>query len=85
MWSTRLDADLVFVPMEPHTLDLQHSHAVISRMAAASRATVLKGDYSSGQILALVGRFKVCTRNEVALPHVRSHAAGPIRGSPLRR
>ncbi len=54
----RLDADLVFVPMEPHTLDLQHSHAVISRMAAASRATVLKGDYSSGQILALVGRFK---------------------------
>ncbi|MGI5836750.1 MAG: polysaccharide pyruvyl transferase family protein, partial [Chloroflexota bacterium] len=54
----RLDADLVFVPMEPRTLDLQHSHAIISRMAYARRATVLKGDYTSGQILSLVGRFE---------------------------
>lgn len=54
----RLDADLVFVPMEPQTLDLQHSHAIISKMACARRATVLKGDYSSGQILSLVGRFR---------------------------
>lgn len=54
----RLDTDLVFVSMEPRTLDLQHSHAIIARMAYARRATVLKGDYTSGQILSLVGRFE---------------------------
>lgn len=50
----RMDADLIFVPMEPHVLDTQHSHAVIAQMANARRATVLKGDYTSGQILSLM-------------------------------
>ncbi|MDA8216497.1 MAG: polysaccharide pyruvyl transferase family protein [Dehalococcoidales bacterium] len=53
----RLDADLVFVPMEPHVLDTQHSHAVIARMAYPRRATVLKGEYTSGQILTLMENF----------------------------
>jgi len=53
----RLDADLVFVPMEPRQKDTQHSHAVVSRMAYAHRATVLKGEYTSGQLLSLVGHF----------------------------
>lgn len=53
----RFDADLVFVPMESRMLDLQHSHAVMSKMANPNRARVLKGTYSSGEMLALVKRF----------------------------
>lgn len=53
----RYDADLVFVPMEPTRLDPQHSHAVISKMSCAKRATVLKGDYTPGQVLELIGHF----------------------------
>jgi polysaccharide pyruvyl transferase CsaB len=53
----RLEADLVFVPMEPRRKDTQHSHAVVSRMAYAHRATVLKGEYTSGQLLSLMGHF----------------------------
>jgi polysaccharide pyruvyl transferase CsaB len=52
----RLNADLLFVPMERGTLDLQHSHAVISKMAHPHRATVLKGEYTSGQVLSLMGK-----------------------------
>jgi polysaccharide pyruvyl transferase CsaB len=53
----RLDADLVFVPMEHNVLDVQHSHRVIGQMAYARRATVLKGEYTPGQMLSLVGQF----------------------------
>lgn len=51
----RLDADVVFFPMESRVLDLQHSHAVISKMLRPQRATILKGDYTSGQILSIMG------------------------------
>ncbi|HKW90782.1 MAG TPA: polysaccharide pyruvyl transferase family protein [Methylomirabilota bacterium] len=53
----RLEADLVFVPMEPRRKDTQHSHAVVSKMAYAHRATVLKGEYTSGQLLSLMSHF----------------------------
>ena len=53
----RFDAEIVFVPMEPASLDTQHSHAVIAQMLRPQRATVLKGEYTSTQILALMGRF----------------------------
>ena len=53
----RYDADIVFVPMEPKMQDVQHCHAVVAQMLRAQRATVLKGDYSSGQLLALVRHF----------------------------
>jgi polysaccharide pyruvyl transferase CsaB len=53
----RFDADVVFVPMEHSVLDIQHSHAVIAKMLRPQRARVLNGEYSSGQILALMGRF----------------------------
>jgi polysaccharide pyruvyl transferase CsaB len=51
----RLGADLVFVPMEPGEQDTQQTYAVLARMAYARRATVLRSDYTSGQILSLVG------------------------------
>jgi polysaccharide pyruvyl transferase CsaB len=53
----RFDADVVFVPMERSVLDTQHSHGVIAKMLRAQRATVLKGEYTSGQLLSLMGRF----------------------------
>lgn len=53
----RFDADVVLVPMEPKMLDMRHCHAVIAQMLRAQRATVLKGEYTSGQMLSLVGRF----------------------------
>jgi polysaccharide pyruvyl transferase CsaB len=53
----RLDADLVFVPLEPRQKDAQHCHAVVSKMAHAHQATVLKGDYTSGQLLSLISHF----------------------------
>ncbi|MEX2431643.1 MAG: polysaccharide pyruvyl transferase family protein [Dehalococcoidia bacterium] len=55
----RLDADLIFVPMERRVLDVQHSHAVIAQMAHADRATVLKGEYSPGQVLSLISHFEL--------------------------
>jgi polysaccharide pyruvyl transferase WcaK-like protein len=54
----RFDADVVFVPMEHSVLDTQHSHAVISQMLRAQRATVLKGQYTSGQLLSLMSKFR---------------------------
>jgi polysaccharide pyruvyl transferase WcaK-like protein len=53
----RFDADVVFVPMERSVLDTQHSHAVIAKMLRAQRGTVLKGEYTSGQMLSLMSRF----------------------------
>jgi polysaccharide pyruvyl transferase CsaB len=53
----RFDAHIVFVPMEQSVLDTQHSHAVISQMLRAQRATVLKREYDSGELLSLMGHF----------------------------
>jgi polysaccharide pyruvyl transferase CsaB len=53
----RWNASIVFVPMERSVLDTQHSHAVIAKMLRAQRATVLKGEYTSGQILSWMGKF----------------------------
>jgi polysaccharide pyruvyl transferase CsaB len=53
----RLDADLVFVPMERKVQDSQHSHAVVSKMVYAHRATVLKGEYTPAQMLSLMSHF----------------------------
>src|SRR4051812_23464022 len=53
----RYDAEIVFVPMERSVLDSQHSHAVIALMLRAQRATVLKGEYTSGQLLSLMSKF----------------------------
>jgi polysaccharide pyruvyl transferase CsaB len=54
----RFDATLLFVPMERRVLDMQHSHAVISKMAHPERATVLKQDYGAPELLALMGRLE---------------------------
>lgn len=56
----RLEAEVVFVPLERKKMDVQHSHAVIAQMQHAQRATVLKGDYTSGQVISLIGQFEFC-------------------------
>lgn len=53
----RFDADVVFVPFERQVLDVQHCHAVVSQMLRPQRALVLKGEYTPGQMLTLVGHF----------------------------
>ncbi len=54
----RLDAEVVFFPLERRTFDVQHSHAVVGRMNHAQRATVLKREYSPGQVLSLLAHFE---------------------------
>lgn len=54
----RLDAQVVFVPLERENVDLQHSHAVVARMEHAARATVLRGEYTPGQLRSLIGHFQ---------------------------
>ena len=56
----RLDAEVVFFPLERRTFDVQHSHAVVGRMNHAQQATVLKRDYTPGQILSLLQHFEFC-------------------------
>jgi polysaccharide pyruvyl transferase CsaB len=51
----RLDAHLVFVPMEAD--DVRHSHAVLAHMTDPSRGRILHGTYRPGQILDLMRRF----------------------------
>jgi polysaccharide pyruvyl transferase WcaK-like protein len=53
----RYDADVVFVPLEPKMLDVQQAHAVVAQMLRAQRATVLRGNYTSGQLLSLMKNF----------------------------
>lgn len=52
----RLDADVVFVPME--RTDVQHSHAVVAHMQNSERAEVLRRKYSAQQTLGLLGCFE---------------------------
>ncbi len=48
----RFNADILFIPFERG--DLQHSHAVIAQMLRARRASVLKGEYTPGQMITLM-------------------------------
>lgn len=54
----RLDAEIVFVPMERRSFDVQHSHGVVGQMGNAQRATVLKCDYTPGQLLSILAHFQ---------------------------
>jgi polysaccharide pyruvyl transferase CsaB len=51
----RFNADVVFIPMERRMLDMQHSHAVISKMLRPQHASVFKKEYTAGQLLSLIG------------------------------
>jgi polysaccharide pyruvyl transferase CsaB len=48
----RLDAHVVFLPMERH--DVRHAHAVLSHMSAPDRGRILHGAYSPGQLLGFM-------------------------------
>ncbi|MEV6957624.1 polysaccharide pyruvyl transferase family protein [Streptomyces sp. NPDC051207] len=48
----RLDAHVVFLPMERH--DVRHAHAVLSHMTAPDQGRILHGAYSPGQVLGFM-------------------------------
>ncbi|MFI9155293.1 polysaccharide pyruvyl transferase family protein [Streptomyces sp. NPDC053367] len=48
----RMDAHVVFVPMERQ--DVHHAHAVLSRMSAPDRGRILHNTYSPGEILGFM-------------------------------
>ncbi|MEU5366460.1 polysaccharide pyruvyl transferase family protein [Streptomyces sp. NPDC005925] len=48
----RLDAHVVFLPMERH--DVRHAHAVLSHMTAPGQGRILHGSYSPGQVLGFM-------------------------------
>jgi polysaccharide pyruvyl transferase CsaB len=54
----RLDAEVVFFPLERRNVDVQHSHGVVGQMQHAQRATVLKREYTPGQIVSLLEHFE---------------------------
>jgi polysaccharide pyruvyl transferase WcaK-like protein len=51
----RLDAHVVFVPMERD--DIRHAHGVVSHMIHAERCQVLHGTYRPQQVLDMVSRL----------------------------
>ncbi len=51
----RIDADVLFVPMERD--DIRHSHGVLSHMVAAERGRILHGSYTPQQVLGLMRHF----------------------------
>ncbi|MGW7327748.1 polysaccharide pyruvyl transferase family protein [Streptomyces sp. NPDC054840] len=51
----RLDAHVVFVPMERD--DIRHAHAVVSHMADADRCTVMHGGYRPQQVLDMIAQL----------------------------
>ncbi len=54
----RFDAEVVFIPMERRVSDVQHSHGVVSQMHRAQHATVLRRDYTPGQLLSILSHFE---------------------------
>ncbi len=51
----RLDAHVVFVPMERQ--DVRHAHGVLSRMSAPDLGRILYNSYSPGEVLGFMGHL----------------------------
>ncbi|MFF3504615.1 polysaccharide pyruvyl transferase family protein [Streptomyces sp. NPDC003247] len=51
----RLDAHVVFVPMERQ--DVRHAHGVLSRMTAPHQGRILNNSYSPGQVLGFMSHL----------------------------
>jgi polysaccharide pyruvyl transferase CsaB len=49
----RFNHEVIFVPMERNVSDMQSSYAVIAQMLNPQKVSVLKGEYSPGQLLYL--------------------------------
>lgn len=78
----RLDAEIVFFPLERRSVDVQHSHAVVSRMHHAQRATVLKREYTPGQVLTLLEHFQFCVGMRLHFLIFSALAGVPFVGLP---
>lgn len=54
----RFEAEVVFFPLERRMHDVQHSHGVVAQMSHAQHATVLRREYTPGQLVTLLGHFE---------------------------
>jgi polysaccharide pyruvyl transferase CsaB len=54
---SRLEADVVFVPME--RTDIAESHRVVAEMGCPERAFILKKEYTPGELLGLIGLLEM--------------------------
>ncbi|HNR52337.1 MAG TPA: polysaccharide pyruvyl transferase family protein [Deltaproteobacteria bacterium] len=53
----RFEANIVFVPMERGKQDMQHSHAVIAKTLRPQYCSVLREEYTPGQLLDIMRHF----------------------------
>jgi len=53
----RFEANIVFVPMERGKQDMQHSHAVIAKTLRPQYCSVLREEYTPGQLLDIMQHF----------------------------
>jgi polysaccharide pyruvyl transferase CsaB len=54
----RYDASILFIPMEPRESDFQQSHLVIAKMLHPQKTSILKGNYTSGQMLSIISKLE---------------------------
>ncbi|WP_235018231.1 polysaccharide pyruvyl transferase family protein [Thermomonospora echinospora] len=76
----RLDANVVFVPMERD--DISHAHAVLSHMVAADRGHVLKRFYEPGQIAGLMRHFDLAVGMRLHFVMLAACAGVPVMPLP---
>jgi polysaccharide pyruvyl transferase WcaK-like protein len=72
----------VFVPMERSEMDMQHSHAVVAMMHHASRATVLKDEYTASQVLAFMSHLDLAVGMRLHFLILAAVAGVPIVALP---
>lgn len=78
----RYDADVVFIPMERKKLDMQHCHAVVAQMQNAQRAMVVRGEYTSREMLALIGHFELAVGMRLHFLIFAAHQGVPFVALP---
>ena len=79
----RYDADVVFVPLEPRMVDVQHAHAVVAQMLRAQRDGA-EGRVHLGAAARADGALRVRGRHAPALPDLCELAEPALRGPALR-
>lgn len=78
----RFEAEVVFFPLERQMYDVQHSHGVVARMRHAQQATVLKREYSPGQLVTLLKHFEFTVGMRLHFLVFSALAGVPFMGLP---
>ena len=78
----RFEAEVVFFPLERRMHDVQHSHGVVARMRHAQHATVLRREYSPGQLVTLLTHFEFTVGMRLHFLIFSALAGVPFMGLP---